>query len=132
MASNDYIGPYQILNQLGVGTFATVFRALDPRAYRLVALKVLHPHLSNDEQVVARFQQEGRVLQTLRHESIVPVLDTGMAHSRLYLVMELVEGSTLAEALRHEGRYDFSMMLRLLRPVCEALDYCHQQGVIHL
>jgi len=131
MATNTRLGPYQILGQLGVGTFATVFRALDERAQRIVALKVLHPHLGQDEQAVARFRQEGQLLQTLRHPHIVPVLDTGVAEGRMYLVMELVEGMTLAEELRRHGPFDYQAMLRLIRPVCEALDYCHHQGVVH-
>jgi len=131
MATNTRIGPYQILGQLGVGTFATVFRALDERAQRIVALKVLHPHLTQDQESVRRFQQEGQLLQTLRHPHIVPVLNTGVAEGRLYLAMDLVEGTTLAEAMRRHGPYDYQAMLRLIRPVCEALDYCHQQGVVH-
>lgn len=125
------LGPYQILNKLGAGSFAEVYRALDTRRGHVVALKVLYPHVTQQPEAVARFKREAAVMQQLQHPHIVQVLESDVVEGRAYLAQELIEGETLAVRLKRQGPFTFDAMLDVLRPICEALDYCHQQSVVH-
>lgn len=125
------LGKYQILDELGRGGFATVYRALDPTLDREVALKVLHPQLLTDPAFVARFRQEARALANLRHPQIVTVYEVGEADGRLFIAMELAHGPSLAQAIAERGRIPWDEALALLKLVCEALDYAHGQEVVH-
>jgi serine/threonine-protein kinase len=125
------LGKYDILEERGRGGFAAVYRARDCTLEREVALKVLHPQLLVDPVFVERFQREARTLANLRHPHIVTIYESGAAEGRLFVAMELARGPSLAAALAERGRLPWDEALALLKPVCQALDYAHAQGVAH-
>src|SRR3990172_6794365 len=95
----ETVGPYRIIEQLGQGGMATVFKAYHPCLDRYVALKVLHPAFHEDQTFQARFQREARVVAKLEHPFIVPVYDFAEHDHRPYLVMKFIEGETLKARL---------------------------------
>jgi len=129
------IGPYQILEKIGQGGMATVYRGFHAELDRHVAIKVLAGALPTTPELVQRFQREARTIAALRHPHIVQVYDFGPLGDTYYLAMEYVEGSDLAAEMRRrrEAGQPFSReeILHLLGQVAEALDYAHGQGVIH-
>ncbi len=130
-ADIETLGKYQLLEELGRGGFATVYRALNTTLDREEALKVLHPQLLVDPGFVARFLREARAIANLRHPHIVTVYEVGNADGRLFISMELALGSDLGRAIAERARIPWAEALELLRPVCEALDYAHAQKVVH-
>ena len=125
------LGKYEIIEQLGRGGFAVVYRALDTTLEREVALKVLHPQLLVDRVFVERFRREARALARLRHPHIITVYEVSEAGASLYIAMELANGPSLAKAIAERGGIPWQEALTVLEPVCEALDYAHEQGVVH-
>src|SRR5262245_39608154 len=123
---------YQILEEIGRGGFATVYRARDTELGRLVALKELHPHLLADTGWVERFRQEARLIAQLHHPHIVTLHDIiGQGPRTLFLVMHLVEGPGLDKVLESRGRLPWTETLALIKPVAEVLDYAHRQKILH-
>ncbi len=130
--SGRKIGPYQILEPLGKGGMAEVFRAYQTGVDRYVAVKVILPHLAADETFVARFRREVRIITRLEHPNIVPVYDFGAEKDgTLYLVMRLVEGGSLEGRLLTNGRLPLREITRKLGQITSALDYAHRNGVVH-
>jgi hypothetical protein len=127
----DRIGPYQILARLGSGGMATVYRALDPRDGRFIALKVLHDFRAEDGEYVRRFQQEAAVTTRLHHPNIVRVFEAGADNGQHYLAMELVEGETLQTRLQSRHRLQSSEVRDIAVAVATALDAAHRQKIIH-
>ena len=125
------LGRYQILAELGRGGFAVVYRAVDPNLDREVALKVLHPTLLNDPSFTHRFRREAKALATLRHPNIVTIYEVSEVDGRLYIAMELADGPSLAGYIKQAGTIPWKDTIKLIKPVCEALDYAHAQGVVH-
>lgn len=128
--NGENVGPYQIIEQLGSGGMATVFKAYHASLDRFVAIKVLHPAFKQDPQFLSRFQREARIVAKLQHPAIVPVYDFNEHNGQPYLVMRFIEGETLKARL---SRSDLTLpeVRRVLRPVGEALSYAHSQGVLH-
>src|SRR6266536_1733039 len=122
-ASNQKLGKYQIVAELGRGGFATVYRAIDTTLEREVALKILHPQLLTDSAIVQRFRQEARTLAALRHPQIITVYEVGEAEGRLFIAMDLAHGPSLAQSIARRGRIPWSEALELLKTICTALDY---------
>jgi serine/threonine-protein kinase len=127
----DRLGKYRILEELGSGGFATVYRALDTTLDREVALKVLHPQLLTDPTFIGRFKREARAMAKLDHQHIAPVYEVGEADGRVYIALHLARGPNLAEMIARRGRFSWRETLDLLQPVCGALDYAHSRGVVH-
>jgi cell division septation protein DedD len=125
------LGKYEILEEIGRGGFAVVYRARDTELDREVALKVLHPYWTNDPGFAARFRREARAAARLRHPHVVTVHEAGEAEGQLYIAMEYLPGRTLQELLEAEGALPLERALPILEQVAEALDYAHGQGVIH-
>jgi serine/threonine-protein kinase len=125
------LGKYEILEELGRGAFAAVYRALDSTLDREVALKILHPPLLTDPTFVERFQREARAMASLDHQHIAPVYEIGEAEERVYIALYLAHGPNLGEVLTEQGRFAWPETLSLLQPLCEALDYAHGRGVVH-
>jgi len=124
------LGPYELLGMLGRGGMGAVYEAFDTRLNRRVALKVM---LASDEATTEereRFHREAAHSAKLRHPNIVPVHDVGHEEGRDYLVMDLVEGVTLGEALR-QRQFTYREKAALLEKVARAVQYAHAQGVIH-
>jgi serine/threonine protein kinase len=126
----ETVGPYCIIEQLGQGGVATVYKAYHAALDRDVAIKVLHPAFKNDPQFFARFQREARIVAKLEHSHIVPVYDFNEHEGEPYLVMRYVQGGTLKYHLKNTPM-DPAEVLRLMRPICSALTYAHKQGVLH-
>ncbi len=123
---------YRIEALLGTGAMGKVFRAVDLRADREVALKVLHPDKARKEQVLARFRREAEILAGLGHPGIVRVLDSGRAGDGIdYLVMELLEGRTLRDHLHEREPLTAKELLGVLVPVADALSAAHAKGIVH-
>jgi tetratricopeptide (TPR) repeat protein/tRNA A-37 threonylcarbamoyl transferase component Bud32 len=123
------LGPYRLLEQLGAGGMATVYKAYHAAMDRYVAIKVLPQHLARDPNFRARFQQEARVIARLEHRHILPVYDVAEEDSIPYLVMRYTDGGDLNGLLA--GRPTLGRMVELVAQVAEALGYAHRQGVIH-
>ncbi|MCC7377717.1 MAG: serine/threonine protein kinase [Verrucomicrobiales bacterium] len=121
---------FEILECLGRGGMAVVYKARQPRLDRLVALKVLAPHRAKDPQFAERFQREAQALARLNHPAIVAVYEFGEANGLYYLVMEYVDGATLRDVLR-QGRVPPALALNLVPKICEALQFAHHEGVVH-
>jgi hypothetical protein len=126
----EVVGPYRIVEQLGQGGMATVFRAYHAALDRYVAIKVLHPAFKEDATFLARFQREARVVARLEHPNIVPVYDFAEHNGAPYLVMKFIEGETLKARL---SRTPLSLRetQRIVEAIGSGLDYAHRQGVLH-
>lgn len=129
-AIGENVGPYRIIAQLGSGGMATVYKAYHAALDRYVALKVLHPAFKEDPNFLARFQREAKIVAKLEHPHIVPVYDFNQHDGQPYLVMRYVEGETLKARLQ-AGRMSLAQVMDIMRPVCQALTYAHEQGVLH-
>lgn len=128
--SAKQFGRYTMIEQLGRGAMGTVYRAHDPQIDRVVALKVIKlSDLPHAEQWRARFRREIRIAGSLLHPNIAVMFDAGEEDDSVYIVMELLEGETLAD--RMARGLTWREAIALLRPICEALDYAHRRGVIH-
>ncbi len=125
------LGAYQIVEQIGQGGMATVFKAYQPSMDRYVAIKILPSHFSEDESFMGRFTQEARTLARLEHPHILPVHDYGEQEGITYLVMRYVEAGTLKDLIAREGPMELEEAARVLGQVGRALDYAHSQGVVH-
>ncbi len=125
------LGAYQLLEQIGQGGMATIFKAYQASMDRYVAVKVLPSHFTEDETFVARFTQEARTLARLEHPHILPVHDYGEHEGITYLVMRYVEAGTLKDLIGRQGPLELSQAARILSQVGRALDYAHSQGVVH-
>ncbi len=129
--SPETLGRYMIRAEIGRGGFATVYQALDTSLNREVALKVLHPQMSADRSFVERFRKEARTLASLRHPNIVTIYEVSEVEGRLFIAMELAHGPSLAQAIVDRKHFPWADALAVLKPVSEALDYAHGQGVVH-
>lgn len=129
-ATGENIGAYRILEQLGQGGMATVYKAYHAALDRYVALKVLHPAFNQDPNFEARFQREARLVAKLDHPSIVPIYDYAEQENRPYLVMKFIEGETLKARLAR-GPLATSEINQVVNSVGAALGYAHKQGVLH-
>jgi len=124
------LGPYEILSPLGAGGMGEVYRAKDTRLDREVAIKVLPETLARDKERIARFQREAKVLASLNHPNIAAVYGFEEADKMNFLVMELVEGETLAERLMR-GAIPVEQSLEFAKQITEALEAAHDKGIIH-
>jgi Tol biopolymer transport system component len=124
------LGPYEIKSPLGAGGMGEVYRVLDPRLGREVAVKVLPRHLSASAEARARFEREARTVSALGHPHICTLHDIGREGDIDFLVMELVEGETLAARIAR-GPLPLADVLRIGRQVADALDRAHRAGVVH-
>ncbi len=124
------IGQYEIVSRLGRGGMATVYRARQRTMQRDVAIKIMSPDLAEDPEFVARFEREAQVIANLQHPRILPVHDFGHEGELFYLVMRLIEGESLYHRLLQEP-LPLATAARYVSQIAEALDYAHQEGVIH-
>ncbi len=128
--AGKYLGPYEILAAIGAGGMGEVYRAHDSKLGRDVALKVLPEAFARDAERMARFQREAKVLASLNHPNIAGIYgfeDSGNTHA---LVMELVEGPTLADRIT-QGPIPVDESLRIAKQICEGLEYAHERGIVH-
>ncbi len=130
LTSGAKLGPYEILSPLGAGGMGEVYRARDTRLERMVAVKILPSHLSEDPEARQRFDREARTISSLNHPNICTLHDVGHQNGTDYLVMEYLEGETLADRLR-KGLLPIEQVLRCAIDICEGLEKAHRCGVIH-
>ncbi|MDC2956067.1 Stk1 family PASTA domain-containing Ser/Thr kinase [Streptomyces gilvifuscus] len=124
-------GRYRVDARIAVGGMATVYRALDTRLDRVLALKVMHPSLAADGSFVERFIREAKSVARLAHPNVVQVFDQGTDGSYVYLAMEYVAGCTLRDVLRERGALQPRAALDILEPVLAALGAAHRAGFVH-
>lgn len=125
------LGKYEIQAEIGRGGMGLVYRGYDHLLDRQVAIKVLAPHLVWEPGFVERFLREARSAARLKHASIVTIFDVGEQDNRYYIVMEFLEGQTLAGLIRHNGALPPDDIVSITRQIAGALDYAHQYGVVH-
>ncbi|WP_329340120.1 Stk1 family PASTA domain-containing Ser/Thr kinase [Streptomyces sp. NBC_00663] len=124
-------GRYRVEARIAVGGMATVYRALDTRLDRVLALKVMHPGLAADATFVDRFIREAKSVARLAHPNVVQVFDQGTDGSYVYLAMEYIAGCTLRDVLRDRGALQPRAALDILEPVLAALGAAHRAGFVH-
>jgi tRNA A-37 threonylcarbamoyl transferase component Bud32 len=131
MIGKTIAGRYHILEVIGLGGAGTVYKALDARLQKVVALKMLSHHFTHDAEFKRRFQQEALVMAPLNHPNIVQVYDYGEADGLSYLVMEYIEGTSLEHFLSERKPLAVDYAIEIIRQVGKALSYAHRQGIIH-
>ena len=128
-------GRYQIQSLIGQGGMASVYRAYDPNLRRAVAIKVIHPHLSNNPEFFRRFEEEATAVAHLRHPNIVQMYDFNHDGDLYYMVMEFVMGETLQSRLKRlndsKRRLSVKEVITFSAEICDAAFYAHQRGMIH-
>ena len=122
---------YEIEALLGQGGMAEVYRGTDLLLHRTVAIKVLSPRLAEDGAFLARFRREAQAAAGLNHRNIVGIFDTGSDGDRHFIVMEYVEGPTLADVLRDGGALQADRAAEIAKGICEALSFAHRSGLVH-
>ncbi len=130
LAPGTKLGPYDILAPLGAGGMGEVYRARDTRLDRTVALKVLAPGLAANAEQQARFEREARAVAALQHPHICVLHDIGREGDTQFLVMEYLEGETLAARLRR-GRLPLPELVQIGAEIADALEKAHRAGIIH-
>ncbi len=126
----ENVGPYRIIEKLGRGGMATVFKTYHAALDRYVAIKALHPAFMEDPNFLARFQREARVVAKLEHPNIVPIYDFAEHEGRPYLVMKFIEGNTLKARVVRDGVLK-GQIVDIVEAVGAALTYAHGQGILH-
>lgn len=123
-------GRYTVEQELGRGGMAVVYRAVDERHRRLVAIKVLRPDLGG-AGAAERFLREIQTVAPLHHPHILPLYDSGIADEHLYYVMPYVAGESLRQRLQREGPLPVEEAVHLAREIADALEFAHARGVVH-
>src|SRR6201997_964851 len=127
---NQRLGPYQILSAIGAGGMGEVYRARDTRLERIVAVKILPDHLSDRAELRERFEREARTIASLNHPHICTLHDIGHKDGIDFLVMEYLEGETLADRLK-KGPLPLDQVLQYAVEIADALDKAHRKGITH-
>jgi eukaryotic-like serine/threonine-protein kinase len=130
LTSGTKLGPYEIQSPLGAGGMGEVYRAKDTRLDRTVAVKILPSHLSDNIEAKQRFDREARAISSLNHPNICTLHDVGHQDGIDFLVMEFLEGETLADRLR-KGPLPTEQVLKVGIEICEGLERAHKSGVVH-
>jgi serine/threonine protein kinase len=130
LTSGTKLGPYEIISPLGAGGMGEVYRAKDTRLDRTVAIKVLPSHLSSNPELKQRMEREAKAISALQHANICTLHDIGSQDGTDFLVMEYLEGQTLADRLA-KGALPLEQVLKTAVEIAQALEKAHQQGIIH-
>src|SRR3979411_2973101 len=130
LPSGTKLGPYEIQSPLGAGGMGEVYRARDTRLDRTVAVKILPAHLSSNPTLRQRFEQEARAISSLNHPHICALYDVGHQDGADFLVMEYLEGETVAKLLE-KGPLPLAQILKYGIGIADALDKAHRQGIVH-
>ena len=122
---------YELQEMIGSGGMAVVYRAMDNRLNRLVAVKIMRPELAKNEKFRSRFQTESRAIAKLSHPNIVGVYDVSHTESIEYIVMELIDGITLKQYMNEHGPLDTATALNFSIQIAKALSHAHSKGIVH-
>ena len=133
---NHYIGQllddrYEILEVIGTGGMAVVYKALDHRLNRLVAIKILKDEFSGDDEFRRRFRAEGEAVAMLSHPNIVQVYDVSSSDTANYLVMELIDGISLKQYMEVKGVLNWKETLHFSMQIAKGLEHAHSRGIVH-
>ncbi len=131
MLENGTLGHYKILEKIGEGGMAEVYKAYEPGVDRHVAVKVMLPNLARDADFRARFDREARSIARLEHLHILPIYAYGEQDGQLYLAMRFLSGGSLEDMIGNEGPIPLDEIARLITESALALDYAHEHGVLH-
>ncbi len=126
-------GQFEVLQKIGSGGMGSVYKSSQPAMNRMVAIKILHPKLANRKDLASRFRREARAMSQLTHPNTVKVFSYGELEEdgSLYIVMEMLEGRNLNQAIRKDGRMHVEKAVSLLVQVCSALQEAHELGIVH-
>jgi serine/threonine protein kinase len=130
LTSGTRLGPYEIVSAIGAGGMGEVYKARDTRLDRTVAVKVLPQHVSSDPELRERFEREARAVASLNHPHICTLHDVGHQDGTDFLVMEHLEGQTLADRLAN-GALPIDQALAIAIQIANALDKAHRAGIVH-
>jgi len=130
LTSGTKLGPYEIQAPLGAGGMGEVYRARDTRLERAVAIKILSAHLCQNAEARDRFDREARAISSLSHPNVCHLYDVGQQDGISYLVMEYLEGETLADRL-HNRPLPLEQVLKVGAEICDGLEKAHRSGVVH-
>ena len=122
---------YRVLRRLGGGGMADVYLAEQALLTRFVVVKVLHPHLAKDEEIVERFRREAEAAAQLVHPHVCPILDYGVVDDAVYTVMPFLAGGSLADRVQREGTVEPTLVAGVAAQVAMGLDYAHRHGIVH-
>ena len=125
------LGRYRILDEVGRGATALVYRAYDPQLDRFLAIKLLRQRLAKDDAYREGFIREARLAAQLTHSNIVTIYDVGISDNKPYIAMELLEGSTLEEVLKRNKKLNLNSAISIASQLASALAYAHNRGVVH-
>src|ERR1700752_2867173 len=130
LTSGTKLGPYEIQSPLGAGGMGEVYRGRDTRLDRTVAIKVLTSHLSDNPELKQRFEREAKAISSLNHPNICTLHDIGSQDGVDFLVMEHLEGETLAQRMR-KGPLPLELVLKVGSEIADALDKAHRADIVH-
>jgi len=130
LASGSTFGPYRVMEQLGKGGMASVYRAYEAALDRYVALKVLPKEFLHDDTFAERFQREAKVIAKLEHANIIPIFSFGLEDKTPWMAMRCISGGTLSSLMKTR-RLTYPEVIKIIRSVAEALEYAHSKGVVH-
>ncbi len=130
LQSGTRLGPYEIQSALGAGGMGEVYKARDTRLDRTVAIKVLPEHVASNPELKQRFEREAKTISSLNHPHICTLYDVGSQDGVDFLVMEHLEGETLAQRLS-KGALPLDQALTIAIEIADALDKAHRQGIVH-
>lgn len=124
-------GRYRLLDKIAAGGSAYIYRARDEKTDRVVAVKILKPELTSNQEFIQRFKKEVQASLKLRHANIIRAYDAGLDSGRYYIVMDLVEGTTLKTLIQSKGPLPVKYVVSVAKKLCLALEYAHVKGFIH-
>jgi serine/threonine-protein kinase len=125
------IGGYELIEKIGSGTMGTVYRAMQLSLDRVVAIKVLSPHLAHKKDFADRFLREARAVAKLNHPNVISGIDVGEVGGVRYFVMEYASGVTVGQLLERGGAMDETRVARIAMQIARALDHAHEKGLVH-
>ena len=124
-------GRYELKEMIGTGGMSDVYRAIDLKLNRPVAVKILRKDLANDPTFLVRFKKEAQAAGGLNHPGIVAVFDAGEDQAMPYIVMELVNGKTLRKIMQEKGNFSINEAIEIIYGILQALNFSHRKGIIH-
>ena len=131
MIRNALAAKYQIIEEVGKGGMAIVYRAIQKNLNREIALKVIHPNLVHDAEFLGRFHSEAQLAASLNHQNIVKIYDEGESQGVHYMAMEFLDGEDLQKLIRKKTKLSPSEAIEVIKPIAGALHYIHSKGLIH-
>jgi serine/threonine-protein kinase len=122
---------YEIIELIDSGGMGIVYKGLDKKTKKFVAIKVLKPDYANNSEFVMRFKREAKAASSLIHRNIVRMLDSGMEDNVYFIIQEYIEGKTLKNMILENGVLDYQRAIRIMTDICSAMEYAHDNGLVH-